>query len=340
MRFADSVDVTAISISPWFRIAGDRAVLSGAGTFSQLDDGSSNYGTLDGSLFSGRRGFAYVELEGIAGGSAHSDGTRTGQTLALGRLHVASRSRGLWFGGGAGRTWSGAWRNVIQGDAGAWLVAAHGLYSLSASPTVVDDTIKYTDAFVSGHRELPDWDLDASLGGRVGAQLPTLPANRRIWGNVGATRWVTPTLGIVASVGSYPVDFTQGFPGGQFASIGVRLRSSPLRALVTRAPLPDPPPNRDPVRSFQVRRVSGTTHRVRVFAPTARSVDVTGDFTNWSPVALVADAAGWWTTTAEIHDGTHEITVRVNRGAWLVPPGLMPLKDEFGGTVGLLVVSP
>src|SRR5437762_5052047 len=87
MRFADSIDATAVSITPWFRVAGRRALITGTGTFSQLDGGSSNSGSLDGSLFSGRKGPLYSELEGVAGGSAHSDGTRTGQMLGLARIH-------------------------------------------------------------------------------------------------------------------------------------------------------------------------------------------------------------------------------------------------------------
>jgi hypothetical protein len=32
------------------------------------------------------------------------------------------------------------------------------------------------------------------------------------------------------------------------------------------------------------------------------------------------------------------MNVRVDGGTWVIPPGLLPLKDEFGGSVGLLVV--
>jgi hypothetical protein len=36
--------------------------------------------------------------------------------------------------------------------------------------------------------------------------------------------------------------------------------------------------------------------------------------------------------------GTHEIALRVDGGAWVVPPGLTMIRDEFGGLSGILVI--
>jgi hypothetical protein len=36
--------------------------------------------------------------------------------------------------------------------------------------------------------------------------------------------------------------------------------------------------------------------------------------------------------------GLYRIDVRVDGGAWTVPPGLAAVPDDFGGEVGLLVV--
>jgi len=75
-----------------------------------------------------------------------------------------------------------------------------------------------------------------------------------------------------------------------------------------------------------------------VFAPSAQTVELSGDFTQWTPLALGSEGSGWWTTTVALASGTHEVNVRVNAGSWQVPPGLMAIKDEFGGTAGLLTV--
>jgi hypothetical protein len=338
MRFADSIDATTVSVAPAVRVVAPRGSFIASGTFSQLRGASSNSGVLDGTWSALARGRWTGEIEGVAGGSAHSDGTRTGQLLGLTRLHVAATSRGAWLGGGMGRTWDGAWRGVLQGDVGGWLVNGASSLTVSLSPTVVDDTIKYSDTFIAGHRESSRWELDASLGIRAGNQLPTLPANRSTWGSVGATWWATPRFGVVASAGTYPVDFTQGFPGGQFVSLSVRLRSP---VIVWRPPLAEATATpADRVSSIEARRVSGGSdqHRIRVFAPGARNVELSGDFTLWTPVALTSEGRGWWTATLPISRGTHEVNVRVNGGPWRAPPGLAALDDEFGGTVGLLVI--
>lgn len=336
-RYADSIDATAMSLSPAFRAAGWRASISASGTLSQLSGASSNSGVLDGSLFTGTWHFLSGELEGVAGGSAHSDGARTGQMLGSGRLHLIQGSYGAWVGAGVGRTWDGAWRGVRQGDAGAWVAGTPGVASISVSPTVVDDTIKYTDTFVSLHRAMSTFDLDASIGARVGQQLPTLPANRTTWGSIGATFWLKPAIGVVASAGAYPVDFTQGFPGGQFLSVGLRFAtgSSESSTSVAAAPLNESPSGG--VTVFDVSGV-GASRRIRVYAPAARSVDIAGDFSEWAPIALQLQGDGWWTVSLPLSSGAHEVNIRVDGGAWLVPPGLTSATDEFGGSVGRLII--
>ena len=79
---------------------------------------------------------------------------------------------------------------------------------------------------------------------------------------------------------------------------------------------------------------------LKVNARRARSVEVAGDFTNWSPIALESASGGLWTVTLPIKQGKYQMNLRLNGGKWLVPPGLLPMLDEFGGSVGLLVVDP
>jgi hypothetical protein len=40
-----------------------------------------------------------------------------------------------------------------------------------------------------------------------------------------------------------------------------------------------------------------------------------------------------------INSGKYEMNIRINGGPWTVPPGLLSMLDEFGGSVGLLVVQ-
>jgi 1,4-alpha-glucan branching enzyme len=78
---------------------------------------------------------------------------------------------------------------------------------------------------------------------------------------------------------------------------------------------------------------------LRANAPDVQLVEVSGDFTNWVPVRLEPSDNGWWTATLPIQPGKYQMNLRVNGGKWLVPPGLLSMVDEFGGSVGLLVVE-
>lgn len=332
MRFADSVSATAVSLSPAVSVVRPRAALHAFGTFSQLAGASSNSGSVLGSVTSRPLGPLSGELEGIAGGSGHSDGARTGQMMGTARLHVSAPARGLWLGFGTGQTWDGAWRSVLQGGAGAWLTQGLNTLSASLSPTRVADSIRYADAVLGAVHSRARWQLHASIATRLGDQLPNLPANASSWGNVGAVVWATPRVGIAASAGTYPVDFTQGFPGGRFMTLSLRLRSVTSEGeAATSTPVAAPD-----LRSFRASRVANGRYRLTVHAPGATSVELSGDFTQWTPVALASDRRGTWSVTLAIMDGAHEVNVRMNGGPWQVPPGLIARDDEFGGRVGLL----
>jgi 1,4-alpha-glucan branching enzyme len=93
------------------------------------------------------------------------------------------------------------------------------------------------------------------------------------------------------------------------------------------------------VTGFTTLRGVGDAVTVRVRAPGASVVEINGDFTNWTPVQLVSAGDGWWTSTLPLRRGKYQMNLRVNAGAWIVPPGLLSIVDEFGGTVGLLVIE-
>jgi len=40
-----------------------------------------------------------------------------------------------------------------------------------------------------------------------------------------------------------------------------------------------------------------------------------------------------------LRPGKYQINLRMNGGKWIAPPGLLSMLDEFGGSVGLLVVE-
>ena len=343
MRYADSLTANGGAITPALSIEWPRATIGGAATFSHFPAGWSSQGALNGSVFSRPAGVLVGEVAGTAGGSAHQDGTRTGQALGSLRGHVMSDQSGAWVGGGLGRTWDGeSWRAVINGELGAWMRAGTATLVASSTPTSVDDSVRYTDSQFSIHWTRSIVELGGEIGFRVGATGAIIGGSGRRWGSVAATTWLAPNVGLVVAGGTYPIDLTQGFPGGRFVTLTLRLRASPPNALGGSAARNDPAGGgnaREASLTFRALSVSKGQVKLEVAAPNAASVEVSGDFTEWRPVTLTRGEGGRWAVLLAIAPGTHQVNVRMNGDRWMVPPGLPPITDEFGGSAGLLVVE-
>jgi len=93
------------------------------------------------------------------------------------------------------------------------------------------------------------------------------------------------------------------------------------------------------VERFAWEKSGAQSVTLRVKAPRASTVEVSGDFTNWIPTQLRADGSGWWSVNLPLKPGKYQMNLRINGGSWVVPPGLLSMVDEFGGSVGLLIVE-
>ena len=152
-----------------------------------------------------------------------------------------------------------------------------------------------------------------------------------VWGSVNASFMLNNRLALIAGVGTQPG--TSKHPGGsRFASFGLRL--SP--AALLREPLPAPV--RPAASSFAVERIEAGLYRFVLRVPGARTVELSGDFNQWTPTSMTQSAPEVWEVTMPLHAGTHRVNVRVNGDRWSAPPGLPTVRDEFNGTVGILLV--
>lgn len=343
LRYADSVNAAAATLTPDVRFDWDRGLAQVSGTFSQfMDGGWSAQAATSGSLFTPARRGLLGELTAVAGGSTHEDGTRTGQALANLRLHAMRPWWGAFAGAGSGGTWDGAaWRRLLLGELGAWMQNAAVTALFTITPVSVDDSVRYLDGQLSLSRSFNRVDLTALAGGRGGGQNPGVDTRARAWGSVSAVAWIRPRIGLTASGGTYPVDPTQGFPGGRFIAASIRFASSQRRANI----IPDvdsttpPPPVSTAPAGFRASRDSSGSVIMRVSAPSALTVEISGDFNGWIPAKLEATGDGSWVGGFQLPPGRYGMNLRIDGGDWIVPPGLLPLKDEFGGSVGLLVVD-
>lgn len=346
LRYADSLSLSALTVTPDLHVDWERAIAELTATFSRFGGGGwSTQGAASGSLFTTARRGLLGELAGNAGGSAHEDRTRTGQAIVNIRLHGMNQRAGGFAGLGGGGTWDGTtWRRLLLGELGGWIQHSSGLAQLTITPVAVDDSIRYLDGQLTLSRSFQAFDISAIAGGRGGGQNPGVATRARSWGSLSATAWVSPRLAIVAGAGTYPVDPTQGFPGGRYLSFSARIATSNRRIAIL--PARDSAPVAgavlEPVSAIEefaaIREVSGSVS-IRLKVPAARLVEITGDFSGWTPIRLEAAQEGWWATRLRLRPGRYEMNVRVDGGAWLVPPGVLALRDEFGGSTGLLLID-
>jgi len=340
LRYADTVDAAATGLSPTLRIDWDRAMVRASGTYAKFAQAWSADGSLDAAVFTPSVGPFSAALAGTLGGSTHQDGTRTGTAIGLGRLHLDERTVGGWIGAGGGVTSDGfASHRVREGEAGVWWGEGPASLDLAVAPTAIDDSIRYTDLTAEGHWQGSTFEFGAIAGARTGSHLPLVASSATGWGSVNAVAWLLPRVALLASVGTYPVDFTQSFPGGRFVSAGVRLSLSPrVRPSAFRLD------NGRDVTSGRVIDVQlgpvvgGGGKILRVRAPDAHAIEVNGDFTGWSPRAMTPEPGGWFALDVPLVRGTYQMTVRINSGEWAPPPSLPTVRDEFGGVEGVLIV--
>ena len=347
--YADSVRSTGTSLAPAIRLDWPNATLSASLSMSRLGGGASSLqGTFAPSLFTPSIGPLSAELAGSFGGSSHNDGTKTGAAMGISRAYASFLHGGAFAGFGVGGTWDGAlWRRVRQTEAGAWFERNEFTALATVSPVVVEDTLRYTDTQFALRYPTSAFEVGVTAGLRSGMVGAEIGGTSRTWGSVTGMVWFSPRMAIVANAGTYPIDFTQGYPGGRFISLSLRIASLGTRPLprsetasqssADRALLAPTPPTG--ATELVVRKDAGTQRTLRVNARTARSVEINGDFTRWQPVRLTRDADGWWSLSLSIPPGTYQMNIRVDGGAWLAPPGLLTATDEFGGVAGILVVE-
>ncbi len=342
----DSISSVATALTPMLRVDGYRGTFALAGTLSRFENaGWTSQGGAHGAVFVPIHGVVIGELAGNAEGSAHDGGAATAQLLAQGRLHLMGAKVGGWGGGGMGRGWDGVhWRALRLGEGGLWLRSGPAIALAVFTPTVVDDSIRFADAELALRMGLRRLELGATMAMRSGDRLFGSDADPRSWGSVGAAAWFAPWGAVTANAGVLPLDFAQGYPGGRYASVGLRLGNRPGGAAADQRKATAiqerhiAASRRHGLGSLVVERQSAGRQRLAVFAPDARAVELMGDFTGWRPRNLARGADGWWSIALPVASGTHHVNMRVDGGEWLVPPGLPVAVDEFGVVTGLVVV--
>lgn len=182
------------------------------------------------------------------------------------------------------------------------------------------DAQRFTDATLhAGYRSGP-----LTAGALAGVRFGDLSGSPWLQGRI---EWqLMPPVALELAVGTYPEDLT-GFTEGLFLSAGIRVG----RLGRTPAALAD--------RTTQVDVVSGGSVRISFSVPEASSVEIAGEWNQWTPMPLTRVGSRRWEAVLQLAPGAYRFSLIVDGERWVVPDDVPQLPDDFGGSVGLLVVG-
>jgi hypothetical protein len=194
---------------------------------------------------------------------------------------------------------------------------------------------RFGDLEGSLHWEMGAVELTAQMGRRFGDSYDVTSDSRQ-WTSAMATVWLTDRIAIVGGGGRQPALPLRGLPARTFGMAGLELAYWPMSKTAVPVSLPHAPL----VKSFEMKPGLGGMQKFVIRVSGVETVDVMGDFSDWSPLVLARRGRDLWELSIPLSPGMHQINVRVDGGQWMAPPGMPTMRDSFGGEVGLIGVSP
>lgn len=284
------------------------------------------------------------EVDGVATAFGETNALPTNSAELTGRLRVGSDPFGAALGAALGSTRHlGVASPLSRLLADGWLTVGPERFGIDLSSThtrattLIDGVpfplsrnVSYGDASLTWRHQGSTFSLGATGGARG---LASGPVSGGGWFTADATLWVAHHTGIVLSAGQTLEDAVRGFPRASYASLSVRLSSRPHVAVMDRREARGP--------RIVARRTSADSAAIEIVAPDASSVELLADFTNWTPVALTRTgrvAGAVWRIERAVPPGAHRLAIRLDGGAWTVPPNLPSVTDDLGGTVGVITI--
>lgn len=212
--------------------------------------------------------------------------------------------------------------------------ALRPLFNETVGATACERQSRFGDLEGSLHWDLGALELSAHMGRRFGNSYDVQDDSRR-WSSATGTLWLTERVALIAGGGRQPALPLRGIPARTYMMAGLELAYWPLSKNSVPVSLPHSPL----VKSFDYHTTPAGMMKIVVRVGGVETVDVMGDFSDWSPLTLIRRGRDLWELTVPISPGQHQINIRVDRGPWIAPPNLPTMKDGFNGEVGLMVVN-
>ena len=330
VRYPGGSSFSPLALSPSAQQFSTWSYISLGGSVSLLDDGEwaaqarGDFWT----VIARRSKRTQIALSGSAAGSTRTDGLGAGSALAL--LEVVH---------GHGAAGAGAVTGLIEGLSGvtALRLRARAWWQPRNPPAQLSLTVEgnrfleawYTDIIGGLNFDRGEDRIVASLwvSGRISATYGSSAA-----GSASIQYYLTPTLALEASGGSYLADPYQGLPRAGYVSAGIRLFTA-RRALQTSAPAPS-----QPVLQPLIAQHRGDTLVVRFRMPAARSVAIAGNWNAWTPAPVRSLGNDIWEATLQLAPGVYYFNLVIDGDEWVVPGGVATVPDGMGGLMAVLNV--
>ncbi|HXE82118.1 MAG TPA: hypothetical protein VN513_02155 [Gemmatimonadales bacterium] len=324
-----------------------RGFVSARGTYLRFESGNRSLDfSARGSFFMPLARRWRGELGAGVGASDYASIAHFSHGIVDARVHLMDQDRGGWFSTSVGRSSFGDGpRPVAVVAMGVWLLKNEASISASLDRSFVGDTA-YSDLRSSARLQRGGIQLDGTLGARVFSN----GAGHGVYGEASVLVPLGQGAAVIVAAGRYPTDVITGSIAGRYVSAGFRLGKLGFRpsrpAERPQAGIPplstgadgSVPPGE--TRLEVTNRGADEPVRLTLYAPDARAVEISGDFTDWQPVQLQRSATkrDAWEGAFRIAPGIHRINVRRDGGPWTAPAGTTRSADDFGGEVGVFLL--
>jgi len=213
-------------------------------------------------------------------------------------------------------------------------VAFHRAVESTASGSPCERQSRFSDLEGALHWEVGALEVTAQTGYRFGDSYDVTPDSKR-WSAATATVWLNERIAIVGGGGRQPALPLRGLPARSYGMAGLELAYWPI----SKGSVPVALPRATLVKSFEMHPLATGMHKLIIRVGGVETVDVMGDFSDWSPLTLTRRGRDTWELSIPLSAGMHEINVRVDGGPWMAPPGVPTMRDNFNGDVGMIVVG-
>ncbi len=334
----------AVYGTPMLRLDGRAYSVAVQGSYLLFESGNRILqGTTAGAWLTPRLGPVRGELSASAGVTGYEDYPSYGHVLGRGKLHLIGEGIGAWVAGATGSSFFGSiWDAATELSLGAWAASPEFGGGVTLTHSRLLDTT-FTDVVAGGRWRTAVGELDGSLGIRTSA----VGSGGGVYGDIGARFRLSSRFAILASGGRYPADPVRGVLAASYASLGLRFdfvptRRTPLASLSTALSRVVPAAadrGGSAAAALTLQPSSGGFALLQVSAPGAARVEVMGEFTDWEPLTLARTRPGTFEILLRLAPGSYRLNVRLDGGPWIVPTGARAEADDFGQTVGIVLVQ-